>query len=303
MKRSWSFALSFTATLLLVGCGGGGGGGANSAAAVVPVASAIQVGAGGTSSRTPVFATTATNIQDVGVTYPGYQNVARASGDPAAVSASFVNNATDFTLVTNVDGKQSTVVFDASTIEQSNGITTVAVKEQDGLNYSMLLAGLSLNYARYGAWAQENGDDLLQNNELFAAVYGGLETPVTGMPVAGSFTYNGQTLGAGIDEAGNALAIAGNISLTADFAARAVSGSINNLVVGGTQGITAALNGGIADNGFNGTMNVQNASQASVGGGTFDGRFFGPNAEEMAGKWAFDGVDGSKAIGAFGGSR
>jgi len=296
----------------LTGCGGGGGGGAAQADPPALNSPNIVIGQGGTSSAAPVYATGTDADLRSGITYPLYQNVARPEGQsPGGVSGSLTNDndASSVILHTNVDGKAADVVFDPSTVVSHTADTLTAKKSQGGLDYTILLAGpASLDYALYGAWMQENGDQVLQSNELVAAAYGGLETPLNNMPTAGAFTYTGQTLGLGVDSAGNIAGIAGNLSLTADFASHSVNGTINNMALSTAAGVsypgtTAQLNGGISGNGFNGTMDVKNASSAAVGSGTFDGRFFGPNAEEVAGKWAYDGSDGSKAIGAFGAKR
>jgi hypothetical protein len=260
----------------------------------------------------PVYANTGATGWQRGIDYPLYQNVARVQpGVPGDVNASLLEAAdgSSLTLNTSVDGSPASVTFDASSVTSNNGEVMTAEKQQNGLNYTMLLAGLSsLDYSRYGVWMQENGDQILQGNELLASAYGGMETPVANIPTSGSFTYSGQTLGVGVDSTGNVAAIAGDIGLTADFATRSVSGIINNMVLSNGAstthpGTTAQLSGGIAANGFSGNMSVKDAGAATIGAGTFDGRFFGPSAEEVAGKWAYDGNDGSKAIGAFGAKR
>ncbi len=303
--------------LAISGCaGGGGGGGSSSSATADPgpgevTSNTITVGPGGTSSAAPILATPdgATVTTKQGATYPIYQNVARASNSsPQGVNASLTNDPAhaQVTLNTSVDGSTASVIFGAKDVLLNSGDVESVQKTQNGITYSLLLAGaMSLDYSRFGVWEQDNGDTLLQSNELLAAIYGGLETPVSNIPTTGSFTYHGQTLGVGIDRAGNVAAITGNIGLTANFADRSMTGNVSSIALSGSSGVsfpgtTATLTGNLSGNGYAGSMLVKDSTAATVGDGSFDGRFFGPAAQETAGKWIFQGTDGIKAMGAFG---
>jgi hypothetical protein len=93
-------------------------------------------------------------------------------------------------------------------------------------------------------------------------------------------------------------AVQGNLSLTADFGARTVNGSIGNLTVFENEkenpqaqaGAILLNSGTISGNSFSGTMSADGtlaASNPAVSGaatGTFSGAFYGANANEVGGQ-------------------
>lgn len=106
--------------------------------------------------------------------------------------------------------------------------------------------------------------------------------------------------------------------MTADFGTRAVTGRID--FAGGAEYLAATqnsasfdfdhlrLNGTIAagTSAFAGAVDARSITDVNttMGTGAFDGKFFGREAQELAGKWSVSSPDGSvKAWGAFGGTR
>jgi hypothetical protein len=173
-----------------------------------------------------------------------------------------------------------------------------------------LAPGANLDYTRYGTWwiaptpfgSLENG----------AAWLGGYDTAPSGIPATGSATYTGWTSGhihePRFHETGT---VGGRVALTADFAARAISGAMTELhtmfemQMPGTIadiGFTATLDP--ARNLFSGTTHLkpqpgEGTWFAPNATGAISGRFFGPAVNEVGGVWTLsDG--GLSAIGAFG---
>lgn len=303
--------LGFASALLLAGCAGGGGG---SAASPAPQATAdnIVVGAGGSSSAPAVLATDTTPVTTAGVTYPANLTVARPIGsDPAGVSASVTNNsaaAFDVTVNSVTDGTSASERFTEANVVVRQPDVIVATKiGGDNLIHEVVLGGVdTLSYTRWGFWARSDSNKVLGANEIVATLYGGRETPVGAVPIAGSATYLGITVGVGIDRAGVVDAIAGNLSLTANFSTSTVSGSVTGLINSQSAPLDAraTMAGTVGGNGYAGTVQGTNLSGNTVlGSGNFDGKFFGPAAEETAGKWNFNSTDGSKLMGAFGARR
>jgi hypothetical protein len=176
-----------------------------------------------------------------------------------------------------------------------------------------LVAGRShdLSYARFGQWAESsNAGQRLE----FGVFHAGSETPLAQVPTAGTATYRGATSGMAID-GGVALRIfSASMTLTADFAGSTLSGTARNFsaiqLTGSQTGQPSVppfnqldLSGTIAGSGFTGAA-ASAATTAGPGTGTFEGRFYGPQALEAAGTWNVENASGSmKAWGSFGATR
>jgi hypothetical protein len=312
-KRSIVVPAATLSALALAACGGGGGGGGVLPdGGSAPAASTVVVGQGGVSSVPPVFATGATPVTVANQTYPGYLTVARPrDSDPAAVNGSLTNNSAtrfDVTLDMRVDGANSVERFTTANVQATAPDVLVAEKVgSDGFTYDLLLGGMdTLSYARWGLWARHDGNDTLDAGDAAAAFFGGRETPLAAMPNLGSASYLGTTGGLSIDRNGNFEPIAGTVNLTANFGAATITGAVDGLR-NSTNALLDArgvLSGNITGNGFAGTVQGTNqAGTSPLGSGVFDGKFFGPVAQEVAGKWNFESGDGTKLLGAFGARR
>lgn len=184
---------------------------------------------------------------------------------------------------------------------------------QDTADEVDLVAGRAhdLSYARFGHWAESsNGGQRLE----FGVFHAGSETPLAQVPTAGTATYRGATSGVAFD-GGVALRIfSANMTLTTDFAGRTLSGTALNFSAIQLTGSQAGgpsvppfnqldLSGTISGSGFTGTA-ASAATTAGPGAGTFEGRFYGPQALEAAGTWNVENASGSmKAWGSFGATR
>jgi len=160
----------------------------------------------------------------------------------------------------------------------------------------------TLSYARFGYWIDSSrvgANDVLEYS-FFA---GGLQTPSGAMPVSGTANYAGTSLGAVVDGANNLTTFAGRLQLTANFGTGAVSGQIDNLA--GTALPLDRITLGtatISGNAFAGGTATALQGVNTVGTGTHGGRFFGPQANEVAGTYTLD-AGSLQGWGSYGGSR
>ena len=171
-----------------------------------------------------------------------------------------------------------------------------------------------LSYARFGYWEDRSDGNLSPVRGFF---YAGRETPAGEVPTQGNAVYTGAFIGQGLSSEGLAR-LYGGLSLSADFAARTLSGSVSSIAVdwlaragGGPAPSSFAfsevrLQGTIAPgtNAFAGTADARTPGNAQVGTGSLDGRFFGREAQEIAGRFNIESPDTTvKAWGSFGGTR
>ena len=155
-------------------------------------------------------------------------------------------------------------------------------------------------YSNLAAWAIRTGPSYTNAPGGEAAF--GIVTPSGGIPTSGSGTYQGHLAGRAsvIDdiegEAFN-MWVGGTVELRFDFAAGSLSGELRPRVEGWTRNITIpTLNFidtifGVGRTEFSGRF-----ATSLAGPNGFSGRFTGPQAEELIGRWAFpfiDPLDGS----------
>lgn len=194
---------------------------------------------------------------------------------------------------------------------------TRQVADED--DFAMHVAGEGfLSYARFGYWEDSTANTLQPTIGFFAS---GRETPLAQMPTSGIATYTGATLGMGLSNAGLAR-LSGALSMTVNFDTRTMSGEITNLradylatAPGAAPGNTFAISTlrmstlNIVGSGFTGPAGGfvgSGPGETAVASGTMTGQFFGPQAQEIAGKWEVQSPEVTPAIrawGAFGATR
>lgn len=240
------------------------------------------------------------------VTFPMLQTVAQPgsfAGDASATAAG------------------GSIIFS----KQNVGISlNFSVPSGTYLSNYVVTNGADLDYTRFGYWYVDDGID----GPFAHGVWNiGFATPFTAIPIGGQASYTGKTTGL-YDESHpcgcqNAFTVAfsGDLSLKADFGARALSGSFTNLTItSGYDGtaytgvlqptlnnvtFTASLNP--SRNWFSGSTAVTNqpaGQQAftSNASGSITGMFYGPAANEVGGVWTLsDSV--RRLIGSFGGKQ
>lgn len=164
----------------------------------------------------------------------------------------------------------------------------------------------ALSYTNFGLWER-----FVSASEGY---YGGWFVPRSAgdanptIPTTGSATYDGVVVGALAPLSGNPplYGLSGAISLTANFTANTVSGTMSGfalsnqiLGVGSANIANVTMNGSIAPAGFSGTM-------SGGGSGAFEGAFFGAQPAgrtgpaEVAGRFHFLTPDARQVVGAFG---
>jgi hypothetical protein len=157
------------------------------------------------------------------------------------------------------------------------------------------------SYAALGLWEQ----DAANPNTVFLGTFiMGYETPVSAMPTSGTATYAAVSNVAGIVstfKSGQLSrgSVVGDASFTADFGAGSLTGAFTNMVIITADGSSTSqpwnnvsLAASIAGNHFSGSAVAAAPASAGpftvTGGstGNFNGGFFGPAADELAGVWS-----------------
>jgi hypothetical protein len=297
-----------TLSVLLMGlaaCGGGGGGGSGSSA-VLPTP--------GPAPSVPFQApnTTVTYNVDSATAYIINQSVASTTLEPSGGGNNI--RTSSITVTTNATGAISQLSLSIQsaggpffrTYTDIGSLPTLTLGQLSTLlqavNTTVGAEGFlgeapGLSYSAYGIWASND----TSTSGRFGAVALGSPTPVGSMPVSGTGTYQGSTLGAGIDGAGP-YALRGNVTMSVNFGTGAATTTISgvqrqNLVTNNVS-VGADLVG-------SGTVSANRVSTTLSGGGSsgdLNGSFYGPSAQEVAGAWRVTG-GGNTAIGSFGAKR
>lgn len=210
-----------------------------------------------------------------------------------------------------------------------NGATSAGIPNGGGEFNSDFGA---MTYTLLGRW-DYHASNLA--GSVFGYSLGGFQTPPGGVPTAGLATYNGaastHTPAGGvaptIDSAGGVVGViaipdpiglppieginvAGNASVTVNFANGTVTGSLNHLqyVSGGLSTkswndvtLTGSLSGaevsGTTAVGAPATDSLWNFSNSATG--KFNGALYGPNGQEIGAIWSLYDPSGKTALGAF----
>jgi hypothetical protein len=217
-----------------------------------------------------------------------------------------------------------TIGLTATNVHADSSTTTLA----DG---SKVILGIALlNYTAAGAWAYTPA----AGSSVYAGVAAaGSGTPIANVPTTGSAVYTGSGSKGGVGgvyfvPSGTGAittgALIGNVSINANFASGAVTGTLSNMTATPATGgaatpwndvsLSATINRLPNNASFTGTTGTSGApanagttgfSSAATGG--LGGAFFGPNAEEVGGTWTLTEPNaaggGKTAFGAFGASK
>jgi hypothetical protein len=115
----------------------------------------------------------------------------------------------------------------------------------------------------------------------------GVVTAAAALPRAGSATYNGVAFGSGSTSSTRNIEFTGTSTLKANFGDGSFTAALNLTATGNAQAFAPFnFQGQIATNGFFGNGVVSPLAGQVGNAGRFDGRFFGPNADEFGA--AFD---------------
>jgi len=298
MSKKYLMLSSSLIVLLLAGCGGGGGGGtASSSSTPVPVPSTLQ--AAGTTKTYDVNSAVGLiqnrqfTLERVDQAGGGSTITATtdASGNLTTMTYNIITPGSTFNQTYQATSPLSPNIFNINTLSQAL-LSVAAGNVSNGAFISALInPTTTLSYTAYGAWASQNGVTMTAG-----AISLGVPTAV--MPVAGTATYNGTTLGV-MTNASGGLAVWGGIQLVANFGTGSVATTISNLQ---TQVIDTSATGTLSN--MTGTATIagnQYSGTLSGGGlsGTQVGSFYGPGAAETGGTWKVAG-GGVTVIGSYG---
>ena len=165
---------------------------------------------------------------------------------------------------------------------------------------------LGWNYQTFGVW-----DRMSSSTSFDAGVFSvGAATPGAAVPTTGTGNFSGIANGFFVNSSGTAFFTTANMTANTDFSARTITFSTANTQTvnlstptgAGTPNSSLNLNGTFTwtagNNLFSGSLNT--AGNAMTGTG--NGRFYGPNAEELGGTYNLTG-GGNSMLGSFGGKR
>jgi len=197
-----------------------------------------------------------------------------------------------------------------------------------GSSTAGFIASTGLSYTSWGVWYGSSPDYTKVDVAGFALGY---ETPPANMPATGTATYSGtkNVLGS-VYVPGkfgpNVPVVQGDASFTANFATGQVNGNFNNMTLyinenpndqylvyaypWNSVSVSASIAGGTAK--FSGSTAVTSTPGGAsapyvlkpAATGHIDGKFFGPNAENLSGVWTLSNGDGTgSAVGAVGAGK
>lgn len=314
-KKSWRVLVAGGAAATLTACGSGGG----------------APGAVRSTTPAPVLATAAapTLAQSLGTPVPLAGNAVTTTNTAGTItiaannnvtSSRTINSATQVTTNFAINGTARTASVDPTAppgvgVGNGVGVPVMSAQLSDGQFFNADSNAGTLSYASFGYWSFQATDALgaATGPAVTQSYFGGRETPAAAVPSAGTATYTGRTLGLGAT-AGASFFLAGDVSLTANFASagvnpRTVSGDITSIItspvlgalpVGAVVPSTIVLSGGaISGNTFTGAASAL-SGLTTIGSGTFTGKFFGNTAQEVAGSWSFQSPIGSPSVSAVG---
>lgn len=241
----------------------------------------------------------------------GYVESGSAFATTADISATYSSSG----ILTSIAIADFGISFTGADITQNAGAvsafsrTPFAFAGQQGVNAS--LSHYSASYIGFGAWERYDIEYISSSSWYVrnrkTGVYSfGENTPSQSVPSSGTANFNGGAVGYIISQSAEFI---GDVSASINFGTKSGFISLSNVRdaipsrTWGTPPNFASLGfsvpilvGGAS---FNKDSSVP-ASGAMAGGGALDGSFFGPQANEIAGKFK---IGTATAVGSFGASR
>jgi hypothetical protein len=197
---------------------------------------------------------------------------------------------------------------------------------------SAIIGSTGLSYTSWGVWYSSSNNQLGSSATVdVAGVAFGYETPASNMPTSGTATYSGtQNVLGSVYVPGkfgpNVPVVQGDASFTANFSTGQIDGNFSNMTLyindnpndqflvyaypWNSVSVSASVAGGT--NKFSGTTAVTSTPAGTsapyvlkpTATGDIDGKFFGPNAENLSGVWTLSNGDGTgSAVGAVGAAK
>ena len=252
------------------------------------------------SSIQPASTTSRYFVSSAGATFDGSTGIDGGGIDPTGQGSTVIltTDAEGFVSVVELNISTGGVVFtETFSGRQPSNITLGFMTDtmrlvRDGSNGASGFAIDALNSSTFGAWLlNEAGNDLEMGT--FA---GGNETPLANIPVSGSATYTGYTIGMGATGT-DLFALRGSITIDADFAALDVTSTISGISTLNMNNISGSLPNLTGSGAMVGNDFTTSLSGGGLNGG-LTGAFYGTNADETAGTWRVTG-GATTAVGSF----
>jgi hypothetical protein len=183
-------------------------------------------------------------------------------------------------------------------------------------NGGVVLADMAnLDYTLYGRWNYRPDTTSDRNYQGYATA--GYQTAPGGVPSSGSATYFGAGTAqvAVIQQSNPQGALGGNFTgdttLNANFGNGTLTGTLGNMKAGTESWHNVGLSGSISGGAISGSTSIVAGPTLPVGygfsansAGTFNGTFYGPNAEEVGAVWTLTDPNGTRAAyGVFAGRK
>lgn len=286
--------------MALAGCFGGSGGGSGP---LVP----SPVGFTSFSTMKPSATTRVDGIaQEVNYTYDG-STVTTVSGyqkSGGSIDATVDGDRSITGL--KVNGPKTSRTWNAYNSRVGYNGPLIAGVSNDGsdLMVGMLPLNAGYEYQTYGVWQTGRG----AGAGTAGAFSVGAQTDGMNVPTSGTATFRGNALGAVVDRDGQDYVAGSDATLSADFASRTVGFRTSNTgivdpVSGAVSGAPSLDMTGTMAYGGNSNRLIGSASTASGMTGTLDGRFYGPQANEVGGLFTLSDDLGEVYGGSFGAVR
>jgi hypothetical protein len=308
--------------LVLAACGGGGGSmhtatsgyrlGAP-ATATIGNNPPLTANAGFQQAATggPSFAGTGSGLPPAGTVFALTQSAYQFPSSGGSADTQTMAEGATFTVVDLSNGMVELKIpnLGVDAVVTDDGVTTTSVGTGKTLVFGLNGEGTtgtvlsSLNYTALGSWTLANASTGLATNTAYYVA--GYQTPTGSMPTSGSATYGGigTVKGALFVSASNSAQLAGDSTLTANFATGLINGTFTNMTATPVSGgaatpwnnvsVTANISGA-ALSGRTAAAPVPSSTYGlGVASGTIAGGFYGPNADEIGAVWTL--YDGTKA--------
>lgn len=209
-------------------------------------------------------------------------------------------------------GDQATYTFGSgsgsvSRLQDESVTTSTDLGDGKSLQ-SRLVYNVGLSYVSLGQWDWWVSDRATGNTEEYDSAYfvNGDRTAPGAVPVSGTATYVGQSLGISTDVSnrGGEVGAPIDISLTADFGQRSIAADLNRAsatwgdAVGGYTSVAAVDLHGTGAIGTPGTFAIPLAGTVDTTPvtGSLNGTFFGPSAQQVGGVFAVGTAPGQSLV-------
>ena len=323
------------ALAILAGCassGGGSGGGSSAQSAPPPVLCVFVpflcilaafddsiAGPGSSTSPAPLssagFTTWGELQRDARTEAPGLgysvayemtDGIMRVVRTPVAAGGAIVQYDASGKLISFGDGTAS---FGTSHSGNLAALGQAGIDRLHGASGSTALVAnpyaLGWNYQSFGAWNQQNAGGV---GAMTVSSFG-QATPASAVPTSGQATFTGKSAGFYVSPAGQGSVAAADVTVNANFSARALGFSTSGTTIARDLKAPVAaphlnLNGtftySAGSNAFAGTVTSASGSMS----GPSKGQFYGPAAQELGGAYSLKSPTTTESFtGAYGAKR